>query len=180
MGVLVEDLLTLARLDELPALQTEVIDLGGMAQDAVLDARAAAQDREITLTADPDALVDGDPHQLRQVFANLVRNATVHTPSGTPFAVTVTTADDATVLSVRDHGPGLPEGETDALFQRFWRADPGRGRGRDGAGLGLAIVAEIVAAHGGHVSVANAPDGSGAVFTVRLPGHAADAPPAGA
>lgn len=171
MGVLVEDLLTLARLDELPGLQAEPVDLASMAQDAVLDARAAAQERQITLTADPQAFVHGDPHQLRQVFANLLRNATVHTPDGTPIAVTVTVDDTATVLTVRDRGPGLPHGETEALFDRFWRADSGRGPGRDGAGLGLAIVAEIVAAHGGRAGAADAVDGPGAVFTVRLPRH---------
>jgi two-component system OmpR family sensor kinase len=71
-------------------------------------------------------------------------------------------------LIVRDHGPGLPDGEADALFERFWRSEGGRERGRAGAGLGLAIVAAIVAAHGGRVSAADAP-GGGAAFTVALP-----------
>ena len=80
----------------------------------------------------------------------------------------VRTVDDSVRLEVRDHGRGLPAGDSDALFERFWRSEGGRERGKGGAGLGLAIVAGIVAAHGGTVSAENAPDG-GAVFTVRLP-----------
>jgi two-component system OmpR family sensor kinase len=71
-------------------------------------------------------------------------------------------------LAVRDHGHGLPGHDPGALFERFWRAEGGRERGKDGAGLGLAIVAGIVDAHAGTVSAANAADG-GAVFEVRLP-----------
>jgi two-component system, OmpR family, sensor kinase len=76
--------------------------------------------------------------------------------------------DREVALRVRDHGPGLPTDDSDALFERFWRAEGGRERGKGGAGLGLAIVAGIVDAHHGQVGAANAPDG-GAVFTVRLP-----------
>ena len=115
----------------------------------------------------------GDQSQLRQVLGNLVRNALVHTPAGTRIDVRVRSeAGDTTLLEVRDHGRGLPTDDTDALFERFWRADPGRERGRGGAGLGLSIVAAIVDAHGGRVSAANAP-GGGAVFTIRLPAAAA-------
>ncbi len=122
---------------------------------------------------DGPAIVAGDAHQLRQVLANLVRNAVVHTPAGTPIDLSVAGDGDGRVrIEVRDHGPGLPAGDGDALFERFWRSDPGRSRGRGGAGLGLAIVAGVVAAHGGEVHAANAP-GGGASFVVRLP--AADA-----
>jgi two-component system, OmpR family, sensor kinase len=75
---------------------------------------------------------------------------------------------DAAELEVRDHGPGLPPGDPQALFGRFWRAEGGRERGRAGAGLGLAIVAAVVARHGGEVTAADAP-GGGASFVVRLP-----------
>jgi two-component system, OmpR family, sensor kinase len=71
-------------------------------------------------------------------------------------------------LEVRDHGPGLPTEDTGVLFERFWRAEAGRERGKGGAGLGLAIVAGIVAAHEGRVEAGNAPDG-GARFVVHLP-----------
>ena len=110
----------------------------------------------------------GDADQLRQVFANLLRNALVHTPAGTPIDVSVEAANGTVALEVRDHGRGLPGDDPDALFERFWRAEGGRERGKGGAGLGLAIVAGIVDAHGGTVSAANAPDG-GAAFQVRFP-----------
>jgi two-component system OmpR family sensor kinase len=168
MGVLVEDMLTLARLDELRESVREPVDLTDLAADAVADARATAPERNIELDLDGPAVVEADPQQLRQVIANLLRNALVHTPAATPIEVAVATnADDATI-AVRDHGPGLPGGDPQQLFQRFWRAEGGRARGRGGAGLGLAIVSEIAAAHGGSVEAANVADG-GARFVVRLP-----------
>jgi two-component system OmpR family sensor kinase len=111
---------------------------------------------------------EGNADQLRQVAANLLRNALVHTPAGSPIEVRAWAENGNADLEVRDHGPGLPEGDPDALFERFWRARAGRERGRDGAGLGLAIVAGIVDAHGGRVSAADA-EGGGASFVVRLP-----------
>jgi two-component system OmpR family sensor kinase len=176
MGVLVEDLLTLARLDEVREEIRAAVDVGRIAGDAVDDARATAPDRDIDLIAEPHCVVSGDPHQLRQVLANLVRNALIHTPAGTPVDVGVRRDGETVMLEVRDHGPGLPPGEPDALFERFWRAEGGRERGKAGAGLGLAIVAGIVAAHGGEVHAENAPDG-GARFTVRLPARPAVEPP---
>jgi two-component system, OmpR family, sensor kinase len=110
----------------------------------------------------------GDAHQLRQVLANLLRNALVHTPAGTPIEVNATREDGVVRLEVRDHGPGLPTDDPSAIFERFWRSEGGRKQGRAGAGLGLAIVAGIVDAHRGEVEAANAPDG-GASFVVRLP-----------
>jgi two-component system OmpR family sensor kinase len=168
MGILVEDLLALARLDELREPVREPVDVRELVLDAVDDARATAPDRRITLYSADAAIADADAHQLRQVLGNLMRNALVHTPAGTPIEVRMD--GDARQLSVevRDHGPGLPEGDTRRLFQRFWRAEAGRRRGRGGAGLGLAIVGEIVDAHGGSVE-AVAADGGGARFTVRLP-----------
>jgi two-component system OmpR family sensor kinase len=170
MGVLVEDLLALARLDEVRDSHREPVDLATLAADAVADARAVAPEREIALSTRGDGpVVEGDPGQLRQVLSNLMRNALVHTPAGTPIEVSVAGMDGgAARLEVRDHGPGLPSADPEELFGRFWRADPGRGRGRAGAGLGLAIVAAIVAAHGGRAQAADA-DGGGARFTVTLP-----------
>ena len=168
MGVLVEDLLTLARLGEVRDPVREDVDLGRLAGDVVDDARATAPDRDIEVAAPPGAIVRGDPHQLHQVAANLVNNALAHTPPGTPIEVGARREGDRAVLEVRDHGPGLPPGDPQALFERFWRAEEGRRRGRAGAGLGLAIVAEIVEAHGGAVRAEDAA-GGGARFEVRLP-----------
>ena len=112
--------------------------------------RGRARARDLAARRGDDAVVvDGDPGQLRQVLANLMRNALVHTPAGTPIEVSVRARDGDATLAVRDYGPGLPTDDPSELFDRFWRADPGRGRGRAGAGLGLAIVAGVVAAHGG-------------------------------
>ena len=97
-----------------------------------------------------------------------MRNALVHTPSGTPIEVSVSRDADHVIVSVRDHGPGLPDASPQRLFDRFWRAEGGRERGKAGAGLGLAIVGGVVAAHDGRVSAENAP-GGGALFTVLLP-----------
>jgi len=168
MGALVEDLLTLARLDEVRDHVSQSVDLGELAADAAADAQATAPDRTITVDVQEPVTVAGDPDGLRQVLGNLLRNALVHTPAGTPVAVTVCRRADEAWLEVRDHGPGLPTSDSDAMFERFWRAEPGRERGKAGAGLGLAIVVRIVAAHHGHVQAANAP-GGGARFLVRLP-----------
>jgi two-component system OmpR family sensor kinase len=168
MGILVEDMLTLARLDELREPAHEPVDLAQIATDAAADARATAPDRAIEVQSAQPALVSGDAQQLRQVTANLLRNALVHTPAGTPIDVHVDVDDGKVSLAVRDHGRGLPPGDPARLFQRFWRAEGGRARGRGGAGLGLAIVKEIVTAHGGVVEAGNAADG-GARFVVRLP-----------
>ncbi|GAC1434751.1 MAG: HAMP domain-containing sensor histidine kinase [Solirubrobacteraceae bacterium] len=167
MGLLVDDLLTLARLDEARALAREPVDLAALARDAVHDARASAPDRTISLSAPEDAIALGDADRLAQVLANLLRNTLVHTPPGSPVEVAVAPEGDRWAVEVRDHGPGLPEVEARKLFERFWRAEGGRERGRGGAGLGLAIVSEIVEAHGGSVSAANAPGGGAAMrFTL--------------
>jgi two-component system OmpR family sensor kinase len=168
MGVLVEDLLTLARLDQVADAPHVPVELRTLVRDTVDDARATAPAREITLAADGPMIVSGDAHQLRQVLGNLVRNALVHTPEGTPIQVTAAGTGSEVRVEVRDHGPGLPTEDADAVFERFWRAEPGRERGKGGAGLGLAIVAGIVHAHGGRVEAANAP-GGGAAFVVHLP-----------
>jgi two-component system OmpR family sensor kinase len=167
MGVLVEDLLALARLDRSPEPRREPVDMGKLARDVAVDARATAPDRRIALESPDSAVVDGDPHQLHQVLANLVRNALVHTPAGTPVELDVAHAGASVTVTVRDHGPGLPPGSGGRLFERFWRAEGGRERGRAGAGLGLAIAREIVVAHGGDIAASDAP-GGGALFTVRL------------
>src|SRR3954452_12363606 len=108
MGVLVEDLLTLARLDEVADAPHADVDVAHLARDTVSDAYATAPDRAITVHADGPTVVLGDAHQLRQVLGNLVRNALVHTPAGSPIEVNVGRADGEVRLEVRDHGPGLP------------------------------------------------------------------------
>jgi two-component system OmpR family sensor kinase len=168
MGVLVEDLLTLARLDEAPTRDRTPVDLAELARDAVQDARARAPEREIELAAPESAVVQGDPLQLRQVLTNLLGNALAHTPAGTPVEVLVEATPKEMQLIVRDHGPGIPASAREHLFERFWRREGGRERGKAGAGLGLAIVHGIVASHHGRISAAETP-GGGAEFVVVLP-----------
>jgi two-component system, OmpR family, sensor kinase len=167
MGLLVEDLLQLARLDELPEPPRERVNLSELADKTATDARAATPDRPITCTGTTPVEVMGDLNGLSRVLANLVGNAVLHTPDGTAVELAVTAEGPEAVITVRDHGPGLPSGAEELVFDRFWRAE-GRARLHAGSGLGLSIVKEIVTAHHGTVQAGNQP-GGGAVFTVRLP-----------
>jgi two-component system OmpR family sensor kinase len=174
MSGLVEDLLTLARIDDVPDVEIGPVDLTVLAADAVADARARAPERRIALLGldgpvGPTVTRGSEP-RLRQVVTNLVANALQHTPSGTPVELAVGATDDGgAALEVRDHGPGVPPEVATKVFERFYRADPARGRGAGGgSGLGLAIVAAIVAQHHGRVGVAQT-SGGGATFVVRLP-----------
>ena len=168
MGVMVEDLLLLARLDEDRTLERAPVDLARVAADAVADARAADPSRPIALEAPRPIVVTGDDARLRQVAANLLGNALAHTPAGTAVVVRAVLRDGRGVLEVADEGPGLGQVEAGRVFEPFFRADPSRSRSSGGAGLGLAIVAAIVAAHGGTVSLDTAP-GAGATFRVAIP-----------
>src|SRR6266478_5204966 len=149
-------------------LEQEPVDLQAIATDAVADARVVAPQRDIKLTSSGTVVVNGDDTRLRQVLANLVRNAIVHTPVQTPIDVNLSTEDSIAKLSVADHGPGLSAEEIDRIFEPFYRADPSRSRDSGGAGLGLSIVSAVVTAHGGHVKV-HETDGGGATFEVELP-----------
>lgn len=169
MGVLVEDLLMLARLDEFPEARRVGVDLTELAEHAASDTRAVAPARKVVVRASGPLEVLGDPDQLRQVIANLTRNAVIHTPAGSPIELGVWREGDYAMLEVRDHGPGIPDNVGDGVFDRFWRMESGRSRGRGGAGLGLAIVQAIVRAHHGEVHASNTA-GGGAVFQVKLPG----------
>jgi two-component system OmpR family sensor kinase len=173
MGVLVEDLLLLARLDEQRPLERKPVDLLEIASDVVHDARVVAPSRSIDLQVHTVAppVVRGDESRLRQVVHNLMTNAITHTPDGTPITVVVSTYHGdrpRAVIDVADAGPGLSEEQAARVFERFYRADTSRSRGAGGTGLGLSIVAGIVAAHGGIVTI-ESNHSDGAVFRVELP-----------
>ena len=172
MGVLVNDLLALARLDEVRESLREPVDLAALARAACDDARALEPQRTIALKVAGSAEVLGDPEQLRQVLSNLLANAVKHTPSRIPIEVSLGGDDRWATLTVRDHGPGLQPRSERQVFERFWRQDKANQDDGGGSGLGLAIVAAIAKAHGGRVEAANAA-GGGAQFTVTLPSRAA-------
>jgi two-component system OmpR family sensor kinase len=167
MGLLVDDLLLLARLDQGRPLDTVPLAFDRLVDDAVRDARAVEPDRPIDLTAERVTVV-GDDHRLRQVIGNLLVNARLHTPPGTPVHVSLRRDRHVARLVVADEGPGLPPDVAARVFERFYRGDPARTRARGGSGLGLSIVAAVAEAHGGRVRVDTAP-GAGARFIVELP-----------
>jgi two-component system, OmpR family, sensor kinase len=168
MGVMVEELLVLARLGEGREPERAPVDLARVVDDAVNDARAAAPARDIALESVEAVDVLGDDHQLRQVVANLLGNALRHTPDEARIRVTLVAGDGRATLAVADDGPGLTPDIAAKVFEPFYRADESRARETGGAGLGLAIVAAIVESHGGEVRLVTAP-GAGATFTVALP-----------
>ena len=194
MTSLVEDLLLLARLDSGRALGRRPVDLAALAADAVGDAHAAGQDHTWLLalpdgdgTDDDDAaggaVVVGDEHALRQVLANLLSNARVHTPAGTTVTTTLTSTPGEVVLTVRDDGPGIDPELQERLFDRFFRGDAARSPGKGSTGLGLAIAQAVAQAHGGRITVDGTPGAT--AFTVTFPapfpppalGRAVPAPP---
>jgi two-component system, OmpR family, sensor kinase len=168
MGVLVDDLLLLARLDQGRPLDRTAVDLTRLAADAVDDARAAYPHHDVILSSNGTVTIAGDEVRLRQVLANLLANACTHTPERTAVRVSVEMVAHDAVVEVTDSGPGLTEAEAAHVFEQFWRADDARSRSRGGAGLGLSIVRAIAVAHGGRAEVDTAP-GAGATFRIVLP-----------
>ncbi|MFF9804782.1 sensor histidine kinase [Streptomyces coeruleorubidus] len=171
MGILLDDLLLLARLDaaevEAP-LRCEDADLVDLVQQAADAFRAGRPDHPLTVTAGPEALkVRLDPQRLRQVLDNLLANAAVHTPPGTPVSVDVTVASGTALVRIADAGPGIPPEDQERVFDRFYRVDKARSRDRGGSGLGLAVAHSLVRAHGGRIELNSEPGAT--VFTVRLP-----------
>ena len=168
MGSLIDDLLLLARLDQGRPLDRAPVDLGVLAVDAAADARARAPERRVTASVSEGVVVNGDEHRLRQLVANLVSNALVHTPADAPIEARVRSDNGSAVLEVHDAGPGMSPDVAARAFERFYRADPSRSRHHGGSGLGLAIVRAIVDAHGGIVTLDTAL-GKGTTVRVQLP-----------
>jgi two-component system, OmpR family, sensor kinase len=171
MGLLVDDLLLLARLDVQRPLEQHRLDLLALASDAVHDAQAIDPERTIAMEVldgpgTPEVL--GDEPRIRQVLSNLVANALQHTPTSAAVTVRVGTDGDDAVLEVADKGPGMGQEDASRVFERFYRTDSSRARASGGIGLGLSIVDSLVHAHGGLVTVTTAP-GEGCCFRVTLP-----------
>ncbi|MEO1063036.1 MAG: ATP-binding protein [Actinomycetota bacterium] len=167
MSRLVEDMLILAKLDRERPIDAGIVDLSRVLDDIVADARITAPGHVVVDGIEPGLLVRGDEDRLRQLLANLVGNAVVHTPPGTHVTVTARSRDEAVVVAVGDDGPGIEAEHVARLTERFYRADRSRARERGGSGLGLAIASAVVDAHGGSLTIDSEP-GRGTVVTVRL------------
>ncbi|WP_405985044.1 ATP-binding protein [Streptomyces sp. NBC_00872] len=173
MSRLVDELLTLARLDQRPELRLRPVDMSRLVRDAADDLRAQQPDRTVEVAAAGTMLVQGDEPGLRQVIGNLLTNIRVHTPEAAPVTVELTRSECGEVrLRVADRGPGMEEADADRIFDRFFRVTgatgTGTGMGTGGSGLGMSIVQAVVASHGGEVTVETAP-GAGLAVTVTLP-----------
>ncbi|MFI8308336.1 sensor histidine kinase [Streptomyces sp. NPDC085927] len=196
MGVLLDDLLLLARLDAAEAKtppRTAEADLTELVRQAADAFRASHPDHPLTVTlpaaagprgtgpgSDGDGQrrrlrLRGDPQRIRQVLDNLLTNAAVHTPPGTRVDVSVTDTGTDARIRVADDGPGVPAEDRERVFDRFYRVDKARSRDRGGSGLGLAVARSLARAHGGDIELSTGGPGP-TVFTVRLPLHGQGAP----
>lgn len=176
MGVLIEDLLLLARMDSQRQLESVPVDLLEVVLASVQRVRALHPGHQVQTHVRLDAgepVVVGDAMRLQQVIDNLLNNAVLHTPEGTHVEVTVSTSVDAAgmgiaAVTVADDGPGIPTDAAERIFERFYRVDSARSRHTGGTGLGLSIVAAIIAAHGGTVTL-DQTAASGTTMVVTLP-----------
>ena len=169
LGRVVDDLAALSAAETAAlSLHREVLDLGQLVEDAVNASRAAMEGAGlvVTTTLPAGVLVAADPDRLHQAVGNLLSNAARYCRAGDTVAITLTATSDEGIVTVADTGPGIGPDDLDRVFQRLWRGSADRGEA--GTGIGLAVVRELVAAHGGSVS-ATSDGGSGAVFTIRLP-----------
>ncbi|MFN8048146.1 MAG: HAMP domain-containing sensor histidine kinase [Ancrocorticia sp.] len=171
MSRLVEDLLQLARLDEGQSLQRDEVNITAVCSNALSDMHARDLTREPTLISldggkADDVVIMADKDKVTQVVTNLLGNVLTHTPPGTPTEIAVGMgAPNEAIIEIRDHGPGVRMEDAEHLFERFYRTDSSRSRASGGSGLGMAIVAAIMAAHGGTARVAPTEGGG---LTVRL------------
>jgi two-component system sensor histidine kinase TctE len=172
MTRLTNQLLSLARVEpDGHAARRHDVDLADLARDALEEFGSLAVDRSVDLAFDVDSarshvVADADPAMLRDLVVNLVDNAVRATPAGSSVTVAVMNDDECCVLRVEDTGPGIPPEERALVFERFYR---GQADMWEGSGLGLAIVKEIVAAHGGTISLQDRSGACGLVVEVRFP-----------
>jgi signal transduction histidine kinase len=171
LGNLVAQLLDLSRLESgAVPLERSSFQAAPLLDGVVEEWRTRAEIRDVRIVsaAEPDGLeLDGDQERLRQVLANLVANAVRHSPRGGKVLVRASREDGHAVLEVVDEGPGIPPGEAERVFERFYRSDQARSSEEGGSGLGLAIARWIVELHGGTIRAEDA-DPQGCRIVVRL------------
>lgn len=176
MAALVEDLLTLARLDEGRPLEFTEIDLVKLADNAAFDLQALDPTRCVGLrglgpgTPQPPMtlVVTADRDRIQQVYTNIIGNIVRYTPEGSPVEIALGKVGAVAVVEFRDHGPGIAEGDRSKVFERFYRSDSSRARSQGGSGLGLAIVSAILSAHKGQAKLTKT-KGGGLTVRIELP-----------
>ncbi len=169
MSRLVSEMLLLAKLDQERAMEHVEVSLSNILRDSVKDARILDPDRAIAAEIEPDLIVCGDDDRLRQVAANVVGNALIHTSPHNSINVSACRIDDSIVVEVTDQGPGMDAETVRRMTERFYRADPSRSRtSGGGSGLGMAIVDSVMRSHGGDVEIQSEP-GRGTTVRLRLP-----------
>ena len=173
MERLVGDLLHLARLDaHQEAARMQPTDVSALFRAVSLDLAGPIEQQRIGLDIGIDpaaAVINVDPDKLHDALRNLLENAVAYSPAGGRIELGARCEDGRVLLTVADHGPGLPETDLGRVFERFYRVEKSRARDQGGTGLGLSIVRHLVELHGGRVHAENRRDGSGAIFTVSLP-----------
>ncbi len=170
MSALVEDLLTLARLDQARAIAHDAVDIKQLIEEAVQAVKASAPNANISMDIPTEeAFIIGDSVKVYQAILNLAVNAAIHTPEGTPITISLLARDEDTQIKVQDLGPGLTPEQQTRVFERFYRVDQSRTRaGTEGSGLGLSIVQAIMDAHEGRVDI-DSELGRGTTFTLTFP-----------
>jgi two-component system, OmpR family, sensor kinase len=169
LAILAEDLLALGR-DGAIGPRVEPVDVAAVARDsaAAFDARAESQEVRIRCELDENAVINGDAPQLRRAIDNLMDNALRFAPPGSDITVSARRRGAGATIEVADQGPGFPPSFLPHAFERFRRADDARSRQHGGTGLGLALVRQVAAAHGGDAVATNL-DGGGASIRIELP-----------
>ncbi|PRY00729.1 two-component system sensor histidine kinase SenX3 [Allonocardiopsis opalescens] len=167
----IQDLITLSRIQGAePMAEPALVEVDSVIAEA-LDANqlvADAKDIELVSGGEPDVVVLGDERLLVTAVRNLVANAVAYSPDGTRVVVAVETSDGLASITVTDQGIGIPPGDLERIFERFYRVDAARSRSTGGTGLGLAIVKHVATHHRGEVAVWSQ-EGAGSTFTLKVP-----------
>lgn len=167
-----DNLLLLSNGEQSHIMQT-VVDIRPLLEEVVAEAGVRAAAAEVKLELEPlpaDIRTSGDAFRLKQAVINLVDNAIKYNRPGGDVRVSCRADETHVVVRVQDSGIGIPHGDQQRIFDRFYRVDKSRSRAQGGSGLGLAIVKKIVEDHGGSMAVESTPD-TGSTFTVALPRH---------
>lgn len=172
---IVDDLLTLSRIEGDGSIAHVPVAIASIVDEAIGRVRPVAERRDVTIdvaSVDQAVEVDGDRSQLTSALFNLLDNAVKYSEAGSSVEVEVAATEAEVIITVRDHGIGIPSRDLERIFERFYRVDKARSRETGGTGLGLAIVRHAVENHGGEVSVTSR-EGEGSTFVITIPRRSA-------